>query len=193
MYKKLYLFYLIGTPNKPFEAPRLYAVTDNKQLADEFWESRNQAIFFKTKKEVEKYEVRPLLDGWKSMILTKTFLETRKEAYIGRKTHLVPFVCTRQEEETVFIQSDRVFQEVGKTLRFFARIQQPAFIPEIQKLLSDIQLEELYRRYSTEIGYMDIGDALFNGAKDFSINEQMEIRVDQLGLFVHLFHELLPK
>lgn len=197
---QMHLFYLIGTKERPFENPRLYAITDNKEFAEEFWNSRNQKLFFKVKKDIDDaLELKKMMDRFKSMILTKTYMETRSDKCLGKRTKLVPFVCTRQEEERLFIASDRAFDEVGKKLGNFPSFPSSVFTSEIQEILDAVQLKKFYQSYAplpftgcSGMEEFEVGEALFAGAKDFSINEQLNIRVDQLGLFVHLYQDVLP-
>ena len=190
------MYYLIGTPSKEFENPRLQAFTDKKELS-QLWESyRNMDLYIKKKVKMEHSEWMQFQNKFKNYTIKNGIFETKapKDSFLKTKTE-VSIPCTYGEEFEIFRMIDEVFYEAGKITSFYNTIPMDCFRKEVRDLFTKIHLHDIYQFYTASFSNgEDIDYYLMDGGvSDFGILPQADIRVDQLGLFIYRFGNLLKK
>lgn len=191
-----YLFYRIGTPTRLYEVPKLYAYTFDKKLAKKFMKTRNMN-FFNYK---ERYIEDPLKfkDTFRSNNIRMCGFETKSENPLRKKEVIVTIPCTYDEEETIFLQTDKVFFEIGKTIDpIYYRVVKNCN-KDFQKVLEILKITPIARFHNyitndSEGKYPEISieEKLFSGFDGFAVLEDDGMKVDQLGLFIHFFGDTL--
>ena len=191
-----YLFYRIGTPTIVYEQPKLYAVTFDKKLAKKFQKTRNMN-FFKYK---ESYIESPnrFQDIFRSNVIRLCGFETKSSNPLQKRSVIVTLPCTFQEEETVFLQTDHVFYEIGKTIDPMYRRLLMNCNADFKEVLNILKLQPIVGFHNcitsdSEGVYpeMSIEEKLFSGFDGFGVLEDHDMKVDQLGLFIHFFGDTL--
>lgn len=188
------LYYRIGTPERMYETPRLYAHTFDPKLAKKFERYRNMDFFIRRECMIED----PLLfqDNFRSTSIRICGFETKNPDPLKKRTLDVRIPCTQREEERVFLQTDKVFFEMGRTSdRFYYRM--PAFLPEFRTVLSFLKVKEIHNFYlgiekdSNAFPGKEIEESLFSGFDGFGVLEDFNMKVDQLGLFIYYYGDTL--
>lgn len=90
----------------------IYAVTDKKELAKKFRETRNMRLFKEVVHKCSKYEFAELMKKYGIFILLECKYKTQN--HITGGVLYLDVVATRAEDEHVLIKGDRVFTELGR-------------------------------------------------------------------------------
>lgn len=113
--------------------PMLYGFTDSKKLAKEFESQRNPKVIIKVKKEnYSKTEWQLLNTNYSKLKIIDGHFYTRSEFFGKRKP--VRVVCTCKEEESIFLEADKMWAEYSKYL-FDTRAFKDEYIVALEKLL----------------------------------------------------------
>lgn len=188
------LYYRIGTPERMYETPRLYAHTFDPKLAKQFEKYRNMDFFIRR----ERYIEDPMLfqDTFRSSKIVIRAFETKNPDLLKKRTLDVRIPCTQGEEEKVFLQTDNVFFEIGRTIdKFYYQIKN--MVPEMKGMLSLLRSKEIHNFYMgimhdvAEFPGKEIEESLFSGFDGFGVLEDYNMKVDQLGLFIYYFGDTL--
>lgn len=128
----LYLFYK-KSPKEFDTNPILYAFTNNKDFASDFKKYRNMNKFiFRKETDISKSEYNSFSSKWHKCELTLGQFYTRGEVF-GKRIP-VTVLCTYREEETVLINSDRLWEQYSD--RFFdANIINNKYLSALNNLL----------------------------------------------------------
>lgn len=192
-----YLYFRIGTPIRAYEKPMLYAMTFDPKLAKKFEKSRNMDYFVKQEYYVEKPV--QFMDRYKRHKIRICGFETKSEDPLRKKEVIVYLPCTYEEEEQVFLQTDYVFYELGKTIApAYSAIR--GLRPDMKFVLDLLGLDKILRFYNcitadSEGKYpeMSIEEKLFSGFDGFATIDDYNMKIDQLGLFIYYFGDTLNK
>lgn len=179
-------YYRIGTPIRAYEEPRLYAATPDRKLAKKFESQRNMNFFIR--KELYVDSIMEFEDRYRPVILHMATFETLNQEPSLKQTSLVKIPCTYEEEEKVFIQTDHVFYELGKGASKFYRIF-PYLNPIVKTALDIFHTPQIFRFYTSTFRdpNLTVEEQLFSGFDGFAVLEDYDMKVDQLGLFLHFY------
>lgn len=188
-YKKCVIFYRIGTPLSPYEKPILYGYTFDNDQAKDFRRFRNMKYFVEKVVEMTKEEKVNFEKRFRKYVIHPVTFETRSENDFGRRRAEITIPCTMIEEESVFLKIDQVFYEIGRKINFYELLQ--VGTKELKKLLTDMMVRMFYQFATIYCQEMCPEDRLFAGEKSFDIMGQMDVRVDQFGVFLCLYGDTL--
>lgn len=186
---KLYLFY--KKPSEEFcdNNPQLYAYTTDKEIASEFRKQRNMNVFiYKKNTEVSKKEYKNFNKIYGKYKLD--YCQFYTKSFIFGKKVAVKILCTWKEEESVLVNSDKMWEEYSKYL-FDSKMFKSEYLVALEKLLfmrfySFFKvkfvngLEEMYDPYYTP----------YTSPTGFIIEELKEnYSYDDLKLFLRFFKD----
>ena len=128
----------------------MYAYTENKEYADKFIQDRNMDMFIYRKKNISKSEFKELKNKyWKYQLKEGGFYTFTN--YDIREKVIVNLICTWEEESSVQINGDRLWQEYSKHL-----FDCKAFKSEYIKALEYLLFPKFYTFYNVKHDlYMD--------------------------------------
>lgn len=186
-----YRFYRIGTRNGPYEQPLLYAFTFDKKLAKLFEAYRDMNFFICDKVQMSYREHLEFRDHFKAKnIVVGTFL-TKNGNGISLRPQEITIPCTWKEEEAVCLSSEKVFYELGKRIRFLDMVH--LFGGKYKDLIDILMIPKVYLFYQAQFELPKVfpEEVLFGGRDTLSIATEIDMRVDELGLFVYFFGDTL--
>lgn len=182
----LYLFY--KKPLDDFDNdPILYAFTNKKEFANEFKKHRNMNKFiFHKETHVSQREYNEFSSKWRKCELINGQFYTRGN--ILNKRVAVSVLCTCKEEETVMINSDRMWDEYMGCF-FDASVINSKYLDALNKLM----YFKFYGFFKLRPKY-DVGDfyepyySSYGPPADFILTEIQEgYQYDDLKLFLRFF------
>ncbi len=182
----LYMFY--KKPQEGFDdPPTLYAFTNSKELKDKFVKFRNMNKFiFRKDVGISKKEYVKFSSKWHKYELITGQFYTRAEMH--SKKIPVSVLCTCAEEDTVLINSDRLWSEC-KSCLFDASILNSKYL----RALNTLMYFKFYGFYKLRPKY-DIDDfyepyySAYGPPTDFIMSELQEgYSYDDLKLFLRFF------
>jgi len=157
------------------DTPLLYAITDKKDLKDEFLSTRRKNGFKSVKKDLTKEEWIRFTSIHSSYLLGYKWFKTKDED--GESTD-ISVVATRKEEGEVFNKSDIVFTEL-------ARFVDEEAIKFNNELLSALDVLLYYNVYKWDNTNKGIYNPFTAGVE----NRFLEYEIDTFNLFLYLFKD----
>lgn len=176
----MYSIFMIADQTGIFSEPRLYAISNNKELVQEFKETRNMNFFRIKKDEMTKSEYKKYADKYKAYVLGMRGYITHSD--ISRtKSKIVSIVSTSYEEETVYIKSGHTQSELAKhTLE-----DSDIFNDEIIEALKYFMYFDFYMTSSSD-------EFDYYSGYQISINDSFkDWNVDMLELFIMFYGNTL--
>lgn len=182
----LYLFYK-KSPEGFVNDPVLYAFTNNKDVANKFRNDRNMDKFvFHKETGVSKDEFNRFSSQYHKCELINGHFYTKGD--ILNKRVPVSVLCTCKEEETVLINSDKMWNEYKDCL-FDASMIKNKYLKALNTLMyfKFYGFFELKSKYDVDDFYEPYYSA-YGPSADFILGEmQNGYQYDDLKLFLHFF------
>lgn len=186
---KLYLFYKLPSEEFADNNPVLYAYTTNKELADDFKRQRNMDVFiFRKEAYFSKSEYKKFDEKYHKHELS--YCQFYTKSFVFGKKIPVKVLCTWKEEETILINSDRMWEEYSKHL-FDTQMLKSEYLIALEKLLfirfytffkvkCVSNLDEFYDPYYS--AYSSLGGLIVEEFKD-------NYSYDDFKLFLRFFKD----
>lgn len=153
----------------------LYAVSDNKDLVDEFMIIRDPKIFSVGITKTSKHNGLKFLDENSYALLTRTSFKTNGEFGINS----IDMVVTRAEEETILLRGEEILiQELSKYV-----IDGEIFGIELQRELYKLEYFKIYKFTHCDI-YTN--KPYYSGIPEVEA-DMYSLRCDELMMFIHKF------
>lgn len=190
---KCHQFYRIGTREKPFERPELYAFTFDKKLAKLFKTYRDMDYFIYDTAEMTYQDHIAFKDHFKCKNITIGRFKTKNHNTLSTRPKEITLPCTWEEEENVFMKSEWIIYELGRHINFLPMIRM--FNEEYDYLIENLKVPQIYQFYQGQyaIPNMNPTDVMFTGcgSSTQSIVTELDIRVDELALFIYCYSDTL--
>lgn len=184
---KVYAYYL----KLPSLTPRLYAFTDQKDLAKGFEDQREPSMFIRKKFEMKKKDYFVFKHDYPNSQLTSTQLLS-KDSNDPTKRTLVPIICTWEEEKNTISSQDSIYPEMFAKYMF----DPSKFTIEIQRALYILGYFDMYKwLYSSGYIYEMLDESIYDGVMDIKYDDTDECigvvnripEVDDFAVFMMLY------
>ena len=142
------LFYKIGDAESSYAEPVLYAYTNKKILAKTFRQTRKMEMFIIKEKEMNDEEFYQLCSRRSSQLLLKSTLLT-KDFSCYNNCGTVSIVLTKHEEETAVFMSDKLYEQMYRSMTEYALL----FNDEIMDALKLLGYYDFYKFNSSSLYY----------------------------------------
>jgi hypothetical protein len=169
------LFYKIGDAESSYAEPVLYAYTNKKILAKTFRQTRKMEMFIIKEKEMNDEEFYQLCSRRSSQLLLKSTLLT-KDFSCYNNCGTVSIVLTKHEEETAVFMSDKLYEQMYRSMTEYALL----FNDEIMDALKLLGYYDFYKFNSSSLYYQQEMYDNFN-----------RIRTDQFEVFMLYFGDTI--
>lgn len=153
----------------------LYAITDNKELLDEFMSIRDSNRFIVGTTKTTRHNGLKFLDDHSYSLLTRTSFKTNGEFGINS----VDMVVTRAEEETILLKGEEILiQELSKYI-----IDGEIFNIELQRELYNLDYFKIFKFIHCD-RYINM--PYYSGISEVEA-DIYSLRCDELMIFIHKF------
>lgn len=191
--KKLYIFFQICDAKKNIYAkPILYAYTDDKNLYNQFKETRNMQLFGEKILDIDDDEYNSFyLKNPEERLLMSSFITKNNDEYFYKKS--LSFVVTDIEEMSVYVNQEKIFHILNKhtfNASIFSKKYYKAFdhfcFNDIYLFYRDHQYDFYENFQYEEIGYEC--DGLISETSSFK-----DVHVDTFSIFMDFYGYTMNK
>ena len=192
--KTVYLIFQIRNQARNLDLIKLYAYTTKKKLLNDFIENRDMSLFRVEEKEVTDTDFTQFQIIHAKERLTTMHFETLDIINGKRKTKNVSVTGPVYEEEFIFLNSDKIMNEIAKTTISTAKFLKDEYIRALQ-FFHYFEFDA----YKSERAEFDSFYSGFNFDCDddslygFPITEHLyfNCKYDQLSLFIYFYGQTL--
>lgn len=192
--KTVYLIFQIRNQARNLDLIKLYAYTTKKKLLNDFIENRDMSLFRVEEKEVTDTDFTQFQIIHAKERLTTMHFETLEIINGKRKTKNVAVTGPIYEEEFIFLNSDKIMNEIAKTTIPTAKFLKDEYIRALQ-FFHYFEFDA----YKSERAEFDSFYSGFNFDCDddslygFPITEHLyfNCKYDQLSLFIYFYGQTL--
>ena len=192
--KTVYLIFQIRNRVRNLDVIKLYAYTTKKKLLNDFIENRDMSLFRVEEKDVPDTDFTQFQIIHAKERLTTMHFETLDIINGKRKTKNVSVTGPVYEEEFIFLNSDKIMNEIAKTTISTAKFLKDEYIQALQ-FFHYFEFDA----YKSERAEFDSFYSGFNFNCDddslygFPITEHLyfNCKYDQLSLFIYFYGQTL--
>lgn len=192
--KTVYLIFQIRNRVRNLDVIKLYAYTTKKKLLNDFIENRDMSLFRVEEKDVPDTDFTQFQIIHAKERLTTMHFETLDIINGKRKTKNVSVTGPVYEEEFIFLNSDKIMNEIAKTTISTAKFLKDEYIQALQ-FFHYFEFDA----YKSERAEFDSFYSGFNFDCDddslygFPITEHLyfNCKYDQLSLFIYFYGQTL--
>ena len=157
------------------ETDYLYAYTDNKKYAKEFEKFRDMDKFIKLTREISSDIVNELAKEHQEKYLKKSKIDIYdKKTMKWFKSHLI---LTMEEELTI---NNTAIQILYDTLYRYCWDNPYVFNKKIIKALDTLEYTKIYNQINQD-------------SENSDIDQEIKIKPDQLGIFIHCYGKTIRR
>ena len=162
--------------------PRIYAITDKKELKDSFLSERNPDLFIAKKKKVTQEEKVSIMMNLNGRVLSNRGFVTKDED--GEKTEVILTVTEEEDIDTYSYSDEQVFEFINKFTNPIAE----CFKDSILEALHELLYFHIMKFYDSENPFLD----------GIASNKLPEIggckyEIDRLAAFLQLYGYTMRK
>ena len=174
----LYFIYMHGDKF----TPRIYAITDKKELKDSFLSERNPDLFIAKKKKVTQEEKVSIMMNLNGRMLSNRGFVTKDED--GEKTEVILTVTEEEDIDTYSYSDEQVFEFINKFTNPIAE----CFKDNILEALHELLYFHIMKFYDSENPFLDgIGSNRLPEIGD------CKYMIDRLSAFLQLYGYTMRK
>ena len=129
--------------------PRIYAITDKKELKDSFLSERNPDLFIAKKKKVTQEEKVSIMMNLNGRMLSNRGFVTKDED--GEKTEVILTVTEEEDIDTYSYSDEQVFEFINKFTNPIAE----CFKDNILEALHELLYFHIMKFYDSENPFLD--------------------------------------
>lgn len=174
---KFHLFLLIGDGKGAYTHPIIYAYTNDSSLAKKFIETRDMSRFIYKTDIIDKETYNEYMLKYKSQSLVKTEFVTSCNKSFTKK-RLVSLPVTQLEEEQVYVNADKILEELSK----YTNISAALLNDNIKSALNELKYFDIYKFYNSSNLYQSV-----------MMPSDIDLHVDYLSLFIYFSGNTLKK
>ena len=177
----MYTLYFIYMHGDKF-TPRIYAITDKKELKDSFLSERNPNLFIAKKKKVTQEEKVSIMMNLNGRMLSNRGFVTKDED--GEKTEVILTVTEEEDIDTYSYSDEQVFEFINK------------FTNPIAEYFKDDILEALHELFYFHImNFYDTKNPFLDGIASNRLPEigNCKYTIDRLSAFLQLYGYTMRK
>ena len=162
--------------------PRIYAITDKKELKDSFLSERNPNLFIAKKKKVTDEEKVSIMMALNGRMLSNRGFVTKDED--GEKTEVILTVTEEEDIDTYSYSDEQVFEFINKFTNPIAE----CFKDSILEALHELLYFHIMKFYDSENPFLDgIGS---NRLPEIG---NCKYTIDRLSAFLQLYGYTMKK
>lgn len=180
----IYLLYFKSNPEFKDDIYTMYAYTDDKTMLNEFKSQRDMKKFKIKKEDISKEEYKIFDRNNKKMKLTYANIYTSDKLYGKRRS--VKVLCTWREEEYIFKNSERLWEEYSRYL-FDVRLFKSKYLIALEKLLF-VKFYMFYKNNQNRDYFYEPYYNNFGPVEDLILDDlKSSYSYDELSLFLKFF------